>query len=377
MKSVVTIPLSSVSFSEGSLSQLLSSSDFTPSTVGRMGYGNREEGGVRQSLDTSIRQPELSGKLDLLRELLPEAHRPLYPRAQDLLCPWAWRLVKYEPGHYFARHVDGREDDGDYATVLVFPPGQQFTGGDLVIYADPDSPYRFSAAGLKTWTLVAFAINVEHECEPITSGSRYVIKGKIRHQAPAELLAALSEPAPLEGEPAAPAPSGAISRKERKAAELEAKLALLRQQIAALQSAPSLPLNATGQSIVKQVKRRETPLYLVVLRRHYSSGQPGMLLEQDAVLYLELRRLGYQVRMLNLAGELNQGDGSEGRWSFNLSGLTDESGARLTVVYQRDPEEPGAEPIGQVISVDSEYNDETYDTISQLSVTALLVDTSS
>jgi hypothetical protein len=68
-------------------------------------------------------------------------------------------------------------------TALIFPPNtiNQFTGGELVFKVNEDDQeltYKVNPATFTQWTLVTFG-KLLHKANPVTSGTRYVIKGEI------------------------------------------------------------------------------------------------------------------------------------------------------------------------------------------------------
>lgn len=121
--------------------------------------------------------------LNELKEVLP-----IHIREFDFTyeCQWndrgnykKWTLHKYMKGSKFSKHVDGQSSPHHYGTLLILPPKDlyNFEGGNLIIY-DENKKFIINHDQTK-WKLVFFPINVLHEVEEITSGTRYVLKSKL------------------------------------------------------------------------------------------------------------------------------------------------------------------------------------------------------
>ena len=117
-----------------------------------------------------------------------------------------WTLIQYDEGDQFVKHKDGRssdEYDVHFGTLLLFPPKSfsKFEGGELVFYdtEDTDKIYTIIRPNeFDSWTLVAFPLNVFHECRVISNGTRYVFKSKITFKANYwKFVAVESSPKPL------------------------------------------------------------------------------------------------------------------------------------------------------------------------------------
>lgn len=87
-------------------------------------------------------------------------------------------LIRYVKDDFTSRHMDKQ---GDF-TCLYFYRGQEFTGGDLVLYDwyEPGGKIIFNASSLTKGTLVIFPTNMLHEVLPVTSGVRYCFKMSLK-----------------------------------------------------------------------------------------------------------------------------------------------------------------------------------------------------
>jgi len=85
-------------------------------------------------------------------------------------------LYKYEAGDFFAKHTDRSREKLHKYTLLLFPPCSEmsknyFEGGDLLI-----GKTRIKCNSIEKYTYLIFNIDIEHELEPILTGTRYVFK---------------------------------------------------------------------------------------------------------------------------------------------------------------------------------------------------------
>lgn len=92
-----------------------------------------------------------------------------------------WSLLRYNPGGHFERHVDTRSDEvpGHRANILLFPPHQEFTGGELVVWTSSGEEQVLYAGPSTEWVLVILPLGVDHACKPVLSGARYVFKSRL------------------------------------------------------------------------------------------------------------------------------------------------------------------------------------------------------
>ena len=97
------------------------------------------------------------------------------------------KLIRYQEGDHFGEfHYDtlkAYKEASMIGTALIFPPNtiNQFTGGELIFKVNEDDQeltYTVNPATFTQWTLVTFG-KLLHKANPVTSGTRYVIKGEI------------------------------------------------------------------------------------------------------------------------------------------------------------------------------------------------------
>jgi len=94
-------------------------------------------------------------------------------------------VIRYEAGGFFKEHRDKLIDHDHYATLLIFPPAiGEFahSGGDLILTDVDGSVVRFQSSTNMEWRFIAFHPHLRHECLPVLSGTRVVIKTELRYQ---------------------------------------------------------------------------------------------------------------------------------------------------------------------------------------------------
>lgn len=88
--------------------------------------------------------------------------------------------LKYDEGGFFAKHTDSIKDKYHFATVLIIIPPfiQEFKheGGILRVWDEAGKLYEFDSSKMTKITVVAFNPTFQHECTPVTSGTRLVFK---------------------------------------------------------------------------------------------------------------------------------------------------------------------------------------------------------
>ena len=91
-----------------------------------------------------------------------------------------YEVIAYEPGGFFRPHRDRRTGPKHYGTLLIFPPATgafAHVGGDLVF--EEEDGMVFQSSTVAQWTFLAFRLGVLHECRPVISGRRVVIKAEL------------------------------------------------------------------------------------------------------------------------------------------------------------------------------------------------------
>ena len=286
--------------------------------------------------------------------------------------PREWQLLKYTEGNFFTKHTDGKKSPRHFATALLFPPVSMspFTGGDLVLYPDGDlnlsssrldisksAPVRIEPSKMTEWTLVVFRVEVPHECTPVTSGSRFVLKTELE----------LPEEKPYFTN-TEPTTTLATIRPEDYAPNYEAKIAPLEKKIARYRTKMEMLSKGELTDRVKNIVDNATSGDIIVLETTKTS--PEELIGEEAQLWNEVVRQFPYSTLTTIKASSNRGDSADDRACDELS--FDEEELRLsgTIVYWKDPSK---HVLGKIEETRSEYNDNTYDLYYDLLVTAICV----
>jgi hypothetical protein len=110
------------------------------------------------------------------------------PLKNSLECEISYNinLLKYDEGDHFNEYHYDTFRNGNIATFLIFPPHSisgEYTGGDLVFKIN-NCEYRVEPSKFDDKTMCVIFGKVLHKCEPVTSGTRYVIKSSIKAKLP-------------------------------------------------------------------------------------------------------------------------------------------------------------------------------------------------
>lgn len=88
-----------------------------------------------------------------------------------------FRFYKYDVGQRFKRHIDGsyirNEEEASYFTLLIYL-NDDFTGGETIVKEQTIKPKRGSA--------LVFYHGIKHSGEPITEGTKYVLRTDIMYR---------------------------------------------------------------------------------------------------------------------------------------------------------------------------------------------------
>jgi hypothetical protein len=90
-----------------------------------------------------------------------------------------YSVIEYLPGGFFSEHRDTKQKRNHCATLLIFPPAVaslEHTGGELII---DKGRFRFDSSANRAWTFIAFHTELPHECKPVLSGRRVVLKTEL------------------------------------------------------------------------------------------------------------------------------------------------------------------------------------------------------
>ena len=365
-----------------SFSQFLSTNQkkLTKSTVGHMGKNIIDENARKSHV---IENVKISINLDhhFNKELEEQIKKivPVYFRNQsfssvlemddsdeDQSESRKWDLVIYDPKDKFVKHTDGKKDETHYGTLLLFPPDviNDFVGGELVIYQSGKELHRIKPQTFDKWTLVAFPVNVEHECLPIISGTRYVFKSKLHLSMTYIKLYGITEhsqPVKVSFDDIDPE----IQLHKKKIAEYEKKINDIKSTIEQLSKL--LPSNES-LDIVEKIKVDDSLSFIIVLDRYYNELDPNYLIGEDRLLYNCIVDVYPQTKLSHINDvKHNLGDGCDN--ARDELYLDDEVGLSL-IIYQKNIEK-GKTP-GDVTNQESEYNDSTYDNIATTNITVIV-----
>lgn len=333
-----------------------------PTAVGHRG-GNYVDPAVRKSLifdeplDISI-QPGNNDGVDL-EDIYPKQFRGSY--IMMWLSRNPWEVHAYDIGGFFTRHTDGQMNEKHFATVLLFPPSNisPFTGGDLILHL-PSGPITISPSTFTQWTVVAFHITVPHECTPVTSGRRYVLKQHLELPKCAmtfdntELYNPNDVNVSFEAD---------IRYYENKIKALQHKIESYREKIDMInqQKVPS-----KVQKILDDIRELNENAIIVIPS---PTTDPRELDGYDALVFKEVLKTHPYSFLKSTTMRHDKGDGSDSPRNFepDEGRLYDEYQCEIFVMPSVNGE------YGSVKESTSEYNDNTYDHVDILDVTVVCV----
>ena len=145
-------------------------------------------------IDTHIRQSKIYKKCELelrCKNWPYESNidtKKIKPLKNSLKCKISCNisLLKYDEGDHFNEFHYDTFRDGNIATFLIYPPSSmagEYTGGDLV-FKIIDIEYRVEPSKFHDKFMCVIFGKVLHKCEPVLSGTRYVIKSSISAELP-------------------------------------------------------------------------------------------------------------------------------------------------------------------------------------------------
>lgn len=358
------------------------------STVGTV-TGNDYRPEVRQSrvlkdLELSARKFEVPEDLwDLFPSRFAESSIEMFKNRDG--APRRWQLHAYDVGGFFARHTDGQKDPSHFGTLLLFPPAQlddkmsrghdaavkikrlneqpptvepAFAGGTLILYPHGKMPVRIEPASFKCWTLVAFHLDVAHECTPVTVGRRFVFKTEL--DLPRTGYFDNDVPATAADRAPVTQPDGTLEYRN-KIDELERKITKYKRIIASLESNQLTP---RVQKILRQIEGCDK--IMVAMTTPTVVAKPTSLIGEEAQLWnAVLDRWPYST-LTTIDVQHNAGDGSGGTDEFYVN----EDKLGCSVIPFRNPNNHSP---GDLVHTDSEYNDQTYNTVNKYRVVAICV----
>jgi len=135
-------------------------------------------------VDPNIRSSKsYSSKLTIDKDILMDAFRRITPKylhpAIDYSESKYVSVIVYREGDFFKKHTDTKMNNRHFATVLLFPPCE-FTGGVLEIERTDGTVFEFKGSSVD-WNLIMFEPTLKHSCSEILSGERILIKSQGRY----------------------------------------------------------------------------------------------------------------------------------------------------------------------------------------------------
>lgn len=273
-----------------------------------------------------------------------------------------FQLHCYGPGGFFVKHSDGKKAPRHFGTLLLFPPATMspFEGGNLILYPDNMSPIYIEPSKFTKWTIVAFTLNVAHECTEVTSGQRFVFKTELNLPND-NLFFSNSE---SSGKRVPINLDSALARRNAKIAQLKEKI----EHLAAGKVSPKV------NNLLKQIESTDGNV-CVVLQTDQASTDPILLEGEEAILWNHIvERWPYSSLQVKDTAHC-RGDGScEPSSDLDLSDEYDNNECSelgsAKIIYWKSPKN---HRLGKLNDTRSEYNDSTYDTFYDLTVTLICV----
>lgn len=343
-----------------------------PSTVGVRGEGNVKLEEVRSSSQFSFKNIFGSVSYDLGK--LVEPHETLY---FDMNMDYKhnnrkWDLIGYGPGDLFELHTDGQKHKDHIGTVLLFPPKgkHEFEGGDLILQLK-DKEVVLKPSTFKYWTLVAFKLDVPHKCTPVTSGKRYVFKTELEFER--VLSFDIKTPGQKISSNKIEQAYVDIEKKyTQKIEELYNKIKRKQEIIESMKNGNVTPnvkrvLDNIDNNRNKFGFKHNNRVCIVVLQQYYGDLNHDNLKGEDALLWQEIVEKYPMCNLQNISKvESNRGDGQGACDELSF----DEDMGDFPIYYNFNPAKfiPGKE-----CDSDCRYNDQTYDDVRILKVTAICI----
>lgn len=159
--------------------EFIDSQHWLPSKVGKK-EGHDVDSNIRNSMyinnvKLKIYNNEQEQIIENLKQLVPQKYKHCILQDNYL----KFEAIKYTKGCFFAKHKDTLENDLHFATVIIIPPVKlvgNHTGGLLSIQDENGNIQEFDSSKNEKWLVVAFNPSLEHSCSEITEGTRIIFK---------------------------------------------------------------------------------------------------------------------------------------------------------------------------------------------------------
>jgi len=343
---------------------ILNFDEFSPvsDTVG-VKTGNKFLPHVRTS--SSVKDIILTGHNKLLsKDILSPIH-PQYCFAQDNnfddYLNLKFKLHCYEAGGVFAKHTDGKKSIRHFATLLIFPPStySPFTGGDLILYPKNNPPVVIEPSTFSNWTVVAFHLDIPHECTPITNGKRFVFKTEL--ELPCHnIFFTNTHPTTSVVEN-----SVNVSSYERKIQQAQEKIRKYQRKISDITA--NIPTSKI-LNYLEQIEKIPNNVSLI-LSNNNPSTDTATLQGEEALLWNHIiSKWPYSTLQIKEIPECK----CNGIGSYEYLGIEYDPSelGNSHILYWKSPK---THPIGVINDNYSEYNDETYDLYNDITVALICV----
>lgn len=269
-----------------------------------------------------------------------------------------YKLHCYEENGFFARHKDGKKNSYHIGTILIFPPCHysKFEGGNLILYPSSETAVVIKPSKFDQWTLVAFDLEVEHECLPVTSGKRFVFKTEL--EIPHDEILFNDIPAkPISKVLSTQYQEDKIDKLEKKINKLRAK------QICIGRGVPTSKIN----KIINLISNSNGKV-IVVLQSYVTKIED--LDGHEALLYNEIIKK-WPLSSLHLKDvDHCKGDGCDEPSDVLFFDEEDEQLENVVFLYWKSPK---THKLGKLRDTRSDYNDSTYDNYHELSVSLICI----
>ncbi|CAH6418432.1 Hypothetical protein HVR_LOCUS149 [uncultured virus] len=275
-----------------------------------------------------------------------------------------FQLHCYESGGFFSEHTDGKKGPRHFATLLIFPPAHisPFEGGDLILKPVNQEVVTISPSQFKDWTVVAFRLDVAHECTPITSGRRFVLKTEL--DLPYDNLffsnnkiAAAKVPVNCDEE---------MLKCLQKLCKYLERVEKYKAKQSFLES--GIP-TAKIYEMIEEIKNTDGNVCLIL---DVYATDPCELKGELAMLWNEIITLWPYSSLQIKDTSHNIGDGNGTSYELDLDENRNPSSeiGNSKIFYWKSP---GTHTLGQIQNTRSEYNDSTYDTYHDLTVSMICI----
>ena len=347
------------------------------STVGVKGEGNKELMDIRNSYTLNLEGISLNSDINLT-DKLEQLNKIATNKFEHLDFKFdlindnedndenvrLWQLHGYEEGCFFSKHVDGRKNIYHFGTLLLFPPNtSKFEGGDLLLYL-PNEKITIAPSTFTEWTIVAFRLNVPHECTPITKGIRFVFK--------TELEVKTNFRGFIIDQKAELIPNDIINQTFN--VYYESKILKLQNKIEKLQLNCNRfkkgELSDRITNIINKIKEDKNTDCIIVLKEYYDDSEDYKNLNgKDAMLWNEIVKIYPHCKLENIEGaRSNRGDGNDAACDSLDFPFNDYD--KMSIYYNVNLEKHSP---GFIVDNESQYNDNTYDNINIVNVSCIFV----